>query len=349
MWRRQSEGLLISQIPDPGNIRNAQEKPGTAPRHLLAWGGCQVWCWAGSSRSCCRAVRAQFSRIQCFQSNLVFCWASQQLLWKMSLQEAGIQLPPGPPTLQAGSKAWCALSSIAMWRFSHSWPGDNPCRVFCKMWQVNRSLQDVFHPGERAVGANLLLHMTGSTALLPSAGKWRQVLCQDTSGVSGVAPTTSLLAAGKILPPPRDTSPALCSRWSDCCGLTAVIIVAYRFLTSWTHIQALLRHAGLSWCLLSALTLRGEPHRGGGGEFVEEPHLLLQFFRHSLSSIQPSYTLFCCSCESHSLGEQHIWGIRLEADLMPPRGWLRVWGTRMEDCKILLQLYLAQKVCCTDG
>lgn len=102
---------------------------------------------------------------------------------------------------------------------------------------------------------------------------WRQVLCQDTSGVLGIAPTVSLLAAGKNLPPPRDTSLALCGRWPGCCRLTAVIIAAYRFLTSWTQIQALLRHAGLSWCLLYALTLRGDPHRWGGGDFFEEPHL----------------------------------------------------------------------------
>lgn len=114
------------------------------------------------------------------------------------------------------------------------------------------------------MGASLLMHMMCFTPLL----LWR-----SCSGRMRTGPTTSLQAAGKKLPPPRDTSLALCGRWSGCCRLTAVIIAAYRFLTSWMYIQALFRHAGLSWCLSSALTLGGDSHRGGGGDFFEEPHL----------------------------------------------------------------------------
>lgn len=39
--------------------------------------------------------------------------------------------------------------------------------------------------------------------------------------------------------------------------------------------------------------------------------------------------------------------VRGRLNWMPPWGWLRVWGTRMVVCKILLQLYLAQRLCCT--
>lgn len=59
---------------------------------------------------------------------------------------------------------------------------------------------------------------------------------------------------------------------------------------------------GTLWCLLYALTLRGDPHRGGGGDFFEEPHL---YCSPTSSQGPPSCPATPCSAapESHSLGQ----------------------------------------------